>query len=83
MEDIKKTIEFANSKDKLELDIKYDELRQAIKERDMFYKIVGIVFLLIFYRSYSIWAYVFRNFGRSLSFCHYSLYDYWIRRDRM
>lgn len=48
MEDIKKTIEFANSKDKLELDIEYDELRQAIKERDMFYKIVGIVFCLSF-----------------------------------
>lgn len=48
MEDIKKTIEFANSKDKLELDIKYDELRQAIKKRDRFYHIVGIVFCLSF-----------------------------------
>lgn len=48
MEDIKKTIEFANSKDKLELDIKYDELRQAIKKRDRFYNIVGIVFCLSF-----------------------------------
>lgn len=46
MEDIKRTIEFANSKDKLELDIEYDELRQAIKKRDKFYKIVGIVFCL-------------------------------------
>lgn len=48
MENIKKIIEFANSKDKLEVDIEYDELRQAIKERDMFYKIVGIVFCLSF-----------------------------------
>lgn len=48
MEDIKKTIEFANSKDKLELDIEYDELRQAIKKRDRFYNIVGIVFCLSF-----------------------------------
>ena len=48
MEDIKKIIEFANSKDKLELDIEYDELRQAIKKRDRFYNIVGIVFCLSF-----------------------------------
>lgn len=48
MEDIKKTIEFANSKDKLEVDIEYDELRQAIKKRDRFYNIVGIVFCLSF-----------------------------------
>lgn len=48
MEDIKRTIEFANSKDKLELDIEYDELRQAIKKRDRFYNIVGIVFCLSF-----------------------------------
>lgn len=48
MEDIKKTIEFANSKDKLEVDIEYDELRQAIKKRDRFYNIVGIVFCLPF-----------------------------------
>ena len=48
MEDIKKTIELANSKDKLELDIEYDELRQAIKKRDMFYHIIGIVFCLSF-----------------------------------
>lgn len=48
MEDIKKTIEFANSKDKLELDIEYDELRQAIKKRDKFYNIVGIIFCLSF-----------------------------------
>lgn len=46
MENIKKIIEFANSKDKLELDIEYDELRQAIKKRDRFYNIVGIVFCL-------------------------------------
>jgi hypothetical protein len=48
MEDIKKIIEFANSKDKLELDIEYDGLRQAIKKRDRFYNIVGIVFCLSF-----------------------------------
>ena len=46
MENIKKIIEFANSKDKLEVDIEYDELRQAIKKRDRFYNIVGIVFCL-------------------------------------
>ncbi len=46
MKDIKRTIKFANSKDKLELDIEYDELRQAIKKRDRFYNIVGIVFCL-------------------------------------
>ena len=48
MEDIKKIIEFTNSKDKLELDIEYDELRQAIKKKDRFYNIVGIVFCLSF-----------------------------------
>lgn len=48
MEDIKKIIEFTNSKDKLELDIEYDELRQAIKKRDRFYNIVGIVLCLSF-----------------------------------
>lgn len=48
MEDIKKTIEFANSNDKLDIDIKYDELRQAIKERDKFDNIVGIIFCLSF-----------------------------------
>ena len=48
MEDIKKIIEFANSKEKLELDIEYDELRQAIKKRDRFYNIVGIIFCLSF-----------------------------------
>ena len=48
MEDIKRTIEFANSKDKLELDIEYDELRQAIKKRDRFCNIVVIVFCLSF-----------------------------------
>ena len=48
MDDFKKIIEFANSKDKLELDIEYDELRQAIKKRDRFYNIVGIVFCLSF-----------------------------------
>lgn len=48
MEDIKRTIEFTNSKDKLELDIEYDELRQVIKKRDRFDNIVGIVFCLSF-----------------------------------
>ena len=48
MDNIKKIIEFANSKDKLELDIEYDELRQSIKKRDRFYNIVGIVFCLSF-----------------------------------
>lgn len=43
---IKKTIEFANSKEKLEVDIEYDELRQAIKKRDKFDNIVGIIFCL-------------------------------------
>lgn len=48
MEDIKKTIEFVNSKEKLEVDIEYDELKQAIKERDKFDNIVGIIFCLSF-----------------------------------
>jgi hypothetical protein len=48
MEDIKKTIEFANSNDKLDIDVKYDELRQAVKKRDKFYNTVGIIFCLSF-----------------------------------
>ena len=48
MEDIKKTIEFVNSKEKLEVDIEYDDLKQAIKERDKFDNIVGIIFCLSF-----------------------------------
>lgn len=51
MEDIKKIIEFTNSKDKLELDIEYYELRQAIKKRDRFYNIVCVVFCLSFIAS--------------------------------
>lgn len=48
MEDIKRTIKFANSKDKLELDIEYDELSRAMEKRDKFYNIVGIIFCLSF-----------------------------------
>ena len=48
MEDIKKTIEFANSNDKLDIDVKYDEQRQAVKKRDKFYNTVGIIFCLSF-----------------------------------
>lgn len=48
MEDIKKTIEFVNSKEKLEVDMKYNELSQAIKKRDKFYNTVGIIFCLSF-----------------------------------
>lgn len=48
MEDIKRTIEFVNSKEKLEIDIEYDELKQAIKKRDKFDNIVGIIFCLSF-----------------------------------
>lgn len=48
MEDIKKTIEFANSKDKLEIDIKYEDLKKQIDEREKFYNIIGIVFCLSF-----------------------------------
>ena len=48
MEDIKKTIEFENIKDKLEIDMEYDELEQAMKKRNKFDNIVGIIFCLSF-----------------------------------